>query len=269
MTRLAIVCASVVAAGVVRVDGGRQCDPLVGTVRTYSVRAGDSLATIAARAGLPAATLAADNALPLDARLHAGQGLRLDNRHIVAHTPGSGIVINVPQRMLFVIEDAEALAAYPVAAGQPEWQTPLGVFEISAKEVDPTWDVPISIQREMRQQGKRVVSRIGPGPQNPLGDRWMAVGASGIGIHGTNAPTSIYSLSTHGCIRLHPEDIRDLFDRVLVGTPVRIVYEPVLIASDADGRTWVEAHPDAYGLATPPPRDWPRLGRAVVRTRRE
>jgi L,D-transpeptidase ErfK/SrfK len=265
VTRLAIFCACVVATAVAHADGGGQCNPLVGTVRTHTVRAGDSLAMIAARAGLPTARLAADNALPPDARLRRGQVLRLDNRHIVPHTAGSGMLINVPQRMLFVIEDGEAVAAYPVAAGQPDWQTPFGIFEISAKEVDPTWDVPLSIQREMRQQGRRVLTRIGPGPQNPLGDRWMAVGATGIGIHGTNSPASIFSLSTHGCIRLHPEDIRDLFDRVHVGTLVRIVYEPVLTASDAEGRTWVEVHPDAYGLAPPPPPEWPQLGRAVVR----
>lgn len=265
VTRLAIVCAFVMAGVAGHADGERQCDPLVGTVRMYTVRAGDSLTSIAARAGLPAATLAADNALPLGGRLHAGQALRVDTRHIVPPTTGSGILINVPQRMLFVIEDGEAVTAYPVAAGHPEWPTPFGIFEISAKEVDPIWDVPLSIQHEMRQRGKRVLTRVGPGPQNPLGDRWIAVGATAIGIHGTNEPASIFSLSTHGCIRLHPEDIRDLFDRVLVGTSVRIVYEPTLVASDAMGVTWVEVHPDAYRLAPPAPPDWPPLGRAVVR----
>jgi L,D-transpeptidase ErfK/SrfK len=67
----------------------------------------------------------------------------------------------------------------------------------------------------------------------------------GIGIHGTNAPSSIYSLATHGCIRLHPDDIRLLFGWVSVGTRGRIIYEPVMLTRAGD-RIFVEVHPDAY-----------------------
>ena len=263
--RAALVCACVLAVLIPRSGTYGQCNALVGTVGIRTVAPGETLAAIAARAGLPAATLAADNGLSPTARLRPGQRLHVDNRHVVPSVAGSGIVINVPQRMLFLFEAGEAVAAYPVAAGSPGWKTPLGMFEISAMEMDPTWDVPVSIQEEMRRQGKRVLTRVRPGPSNPLGDRWMAVGTTGIGIHGTNAPTSIYSLSTHGCVRLHPDDVRDLFGRVTVGTAVRIMYEPVLTASDEDGRSWVEVHPDAYGLGPTPPAGWPSLGRAVPR----
>ena len=245
----AVVTAAAIAAAAVPVRG--QGDQLVGEARTHVVVAGESLASIAARAGLPVETLARDNGQRRDTRLRPMQELRVDNRHVVPDVGGSGIVINVPQRMLFLLEDGRALAAYPVAAGQPDWRTPVGSFHVSAKEVDPTWDVPLSIQREMARQGKRVLTKVAAGPQNPLGDRWIAVGETGIGIHGTNAPSSIYRLSTHGCIRLHPDDIRDLFDRVDVGTPIRIIYEPVLVASGPSG-TWVEVHPDAYRLMGPP-----------------
>jgi L,D-transpeptidase ErfK/SrfK len=73
----------------------------------------------------------------------------------------------------------------------------------------------------------------------------------GIGIHGTNAPSSIYKLATHGCIRLHPEDVRNLFPEVDVGTSGRIIYEPVLVTKVANA-VYLEVHPDAYKTAPDP-----------------
>jgi L,D-transpeptidase ErfK/SrfK len=192
------------------------------------------------------ALLAATQSEHREWRIEGERIVVLDSRHVVPRALPSGIVINVPQRMLFLMADGRPVAAYRVAAGRPDWPTPLGTFGIAEKEIDPTWDVPLSIQREMRQQGKKVMTRIGPGPSNPLGDRYLRVSGGGIGIHGTNAPSSIGRLTTHGCIRLHPQDIRALFDRVEVGTPVQIIYEPVLVAQSVDGRVWLEVHPDAY-----------------------
>jgi L,D-transpeptidase ErfK/SrfK len=66
-----------------------------------------------------------------------------------------------------------------------------------------------------------------------------------IGIHGTSAPASIYHYATHGCIRLHPDDIEDLFWRLVVGDPGRLVYEPVLVGFDGTD-VFLEVHADAY-----------------------
>jgi L,D-transpeptidase ErfK/SrfK len=219
---------------------------LWGEPHDHLISPGDSVGTIAARVGLYAPTLAQDNRLTVNARLHPDHVIRVNNVHAVPHGIADGIVINVPQRMLFVYAGGVVTAAYPVAAGQASWRTPLGTFAIAAKEVDPTWDVPPSIQREMAAQGKPVVTKVGPGGANPLGDRWLGIAGTGIGIHGTNVPAGIYRLGTHGCVRLHPEDIRDLYDRVDVGAVVRIIYEPVLVAVQPDARVWVEVHADVY-----------------------
>ena len=62
-----------------------------------------------------------------------------------------------------------------------------------------------------------------PGPDNPLGTRWMGLTAPGVGIHGTDAPASIgYSVS-HGCIRMQIPEAEWLFERVQIGTPVVIL----------------------------------------------
>lgn len=219
---------------------------LWGEPHDHLISPGDSISSIAARAGLYAPTLAQDNGITVNARLHMDHVIRVNNVHAIPAGTGAGIVVNVPQRMLFVYSGGVVTAAYPVAAGQASWRTPLGTFAVAAKEVDPTWDVPVSIQREMSRLGKQVLTKVGPGPANPLGDRWLGVAGTGIGIHGTNVASSIYRLGTHGCVRLHPEDIRDLYDRVDVGTVVRIVYEPVVVAVRADGRVWVEVHADTY-----------------------
>lgn len=219
---------------------------LVGSEFLYSVVTGDSFARISARFGVDPSVLATQNALSIRTPIQPGQVLRIDNRHVVPALREDGILINVPQRLLFYFESGNLVAWYPVGMGRPDWPTPLGQFVIGTKEHDPVWDVPRSIQQEMRREGKKVETRVPPGPRNPLGEYWMGLTPSSCGIHGTTAPTSVYRFQTHGCIRLHPDDIADLFPRVSVGTPVEIVYRPLLAARLDDGSAWVEAHPDVY-----------------------
>ena len=219
---------------------------LVGREFDYAVKKGDSLSGLGARFGVSAKALAAQNGIKLSAKLRPGQVLRVDNRHIVPATLEDGILINLPQRLLFLFEDGRLVAWYPVAVGQPDWQTPTGSYKVVTRETDPVWDVPVSIQREMRQKGERVRTKVPPGPDNPLGEYWMGLSMSCCGIHSTNAPQSVYSFQTHGCIRMNPEDAEDLFHRIEVGVPVEIIYEPVLLAENPDGTTLLEVHPDIY-----------------------
>jgi L,D-transpeptidase ErfK/SrfK len=97
----------------------------------------------------------------------------------------------------------------------------------------------------MRRAGKPVLTRVPPSPDNPLGKYWIGLSLSNLGIHGTNAPHGIYRLASHGCIRLHPDDIADLFPRVRSEMRGRIIYEPVLLA-ETDGAVFLEVHADAY-----------------------
>jgi L,D-transpeptidase ErfK/SrfK len=113
------------------------------------------------------------------------------------------------------------------------------------KETDPTWDVPVSIQHEMERQGRKPLIKVPPGPDNPLGDRWLGLSLPGVGIHGTNSPASIYHHQTHGCVRLHPDDVRVVFDLVDAGAQGEIIYQPVLLAV-VDGRVYLESHRDVY-----------------------
>jgi L,D-transpeptidase ErfK/SrfK len=233
---------------------------LVGGAFEYAARPGDSLTSVGARFGVEVATLARANGLAPDARLALGQVLRVANPHLVPPiTADDAIVVNVPQRMLFEVRAGEILGAYPVAVGRPSWRTPRGEFSIDERVTDKTWIVPLSIQEEMRREGKPVPTRVAPGPDNPLGRHWLGLSDSSCGIHGTIAPSSIFSLRTHGCIRLHPDDIAAVFERVALGDRVRLAYEPVLLAALPDGRVCLEVHRDAYRLAPAPTESLARL----------
>lgn len=226
-------------------------DRLAGAVTSYVVQPGDSLTLLAARHGLYVDTLARQNGLRPNARLVSGRLLRIDNRHILPDAGDASIIINIPQRMLFWRHQDGMVRGYPVAIGRPDWPTPVGVFTIASKVKDPTWHVPPSIQEEIRQSGRVPPFSVPPGPSNPLGDRWVGTTLANIGIHGTNAPLTIFGATTHGCVRLHSDDIRELFDEVALDTAGEIVYQPVLITESA-GQIFVEAHPDVYRHVTNP-----------------
>ena len=173
------------------VPEGTSPGTLSGEVRTYTVARGETLRSIGARFGIDHTTLASDNGLGPRARLAIGQVLAIDNRHIVPAEAGSvPLVINVPQRMAY-LASAAGLEAFPVAVGRTDWQTPVGPFTIVTAEENPTWDVPVSIQEEARREGRSLPARVPPGPDNPLGRFWLGLSISGLGIHGTNARTSI------------------------------------------------------------------------------
>jgi L,D-transpeptidase ErfK/SrfK len=246
---LALVARIIVGPGP---DVGDPAPGLVGGISRHVVQSGESLRSIGARYGVDTATITEDNALGRRTALAAGQELTIDNRHIVPSAALDGvIVVNVPQRMLFLRDGIEVFSA-PVAVGSRGWQTPLSPFTVRATEIDPTWDVPASIAAEARARGHDLPSKVPPGPANPLGRYWLGLSIGSVGIHGTNAPASIYGTVTHGCIRVHHDDIAVLFGLVDVGTPGITLYEPILLVEE-NGEIYLEVHPDAYRKLTERP----------------
>lgn len=219
---------------------------VVGTEARHRVQPGDTLRSLAARYAVDARTLARLNGLPRGAALPVGDELRVVSEHVVPRRIDDGIVINVPQRMLFLFSDGRLAGHFPVGIGRRGWTTPAGRYRIVEKEEDPSWEVPRSIQAEMRRKGQRVVKRMAPGPDNPLGRHWLGLDRNGIGIHGTPQTSTLFGFVSHGCVRMHPDDIEGLFGEVDVGTPVEIVYQPMLLGRDEDGRVVLEVHPDVY-----------------------
>ncbi len=132
---------------------------------------------------------------------------------------GPYILLNIAATSLFYYEDGRLVKRYQVGVGRTFEQTPVGDFKVVTKQVNPTW----------YPKGRKPVP---PGPANPLGTRWMGLGGTDYGIHGTNAPWSLGYPSSGGCIRLLNADAEELFARVKVGTPVKIIYETVEVTRD-------------------------------------
>jgi lipoprotein-anchoring transpeptidase ErfK/SrfK len=127
------------------------------------------------------------------------------------------IVINRSINRLYLYRRAKLWRTFAVATGQAIYPTPAGTFRIVVKWKNPWWYPPT------QDSWAKGLKPVPPGPDNPLGTRWMGLTAPGVGIHGTDAPTSIgYSVS-HGCIRMQVPDAEWLFDHVEVGTTVHIV----------------------------------------------
>ena len=125
------------------------------------------------------------------------------------------IYVNLSQFELKLITEDEKVYTYPICIGVEEHPTPTGWFYIADMTKDPTWLPPNS---EWAKDAKV----IEPGPDNPLGTRWIGLDIGSIGFHGTPYPDTVGTRASHGCMRMRLADIEDLYDRVSVGTQVRI-----------------------------------------------
>jgi L,D-transpeptidase ErfK/SrfK len=178
-----------------------------------------------------------------------GTAIYLPTSSILPPAARDGIVLNLPSmRLLYFSAPPEAadgtavsVTSHPIGIGREGWATPLGDATVTGKARNPVWYPPASVRAEHAELGNPLPSVVGPGPDNPLGAFALGLSMPGYLIHGTNMPAGVGMRVSHGCIRLYPEDIEALFDRVPSGTRVRIVDEPVL-AGWRDGKLYLEAH---------------------------
>ncbi len=118
------------------------------------------------------------------------------------------------QRRVQVWQDNRVIRRYPVAVGKPGWETPQGDFVVEVKVKDPVWQSFTS--------NKQIPAGH---PNNPLGRHWIGFWSDGvdeIGFHGTPHPETVGKAVSHGCVRMYPRDVAELFDLVELGTPVRV-----------------------------------------------
>jgi L,D-transpeptidase ErfK/SrfK len=123
------------------------------------------------------------------------------------------LVVDLGDRRVYFYDGKKLTASYPVSIGQAGWETPTGSFKITRMDEHPIWQQPIT------------GAIVPPGGQNPLGDRWIGFwtdGSSYIGFHGTPNETQVGLAVSHGCLRMRNSDIRQLYDRVTIGMPVKV-----------------------------------------------
>jgi L,D-transpeptidase ErfK/SrfK len=241
---------------------------LIGTLTTYQVRKGDSLLDVGRWFGLTAREISEANG-HLDWWLPPrGRVIVLPTEHILPPGARTGIVLNAPEMRLYYYYPSPAyrwrgkhlvktaadgaslrpsvVYTFPVGLGRYDWKTPMGDFVVRGKTRNPTWVVPQDIYEEhLERDGEAEHVVAGGDPDNPLGLFRLELTLPEYAIHGTNNPWGVGLEVSHGCVRLYPEDIEHLFHKVKVGTPGRIIYEPVKFGW-RDGALYVEVHEDLY-----------------------
>jgi L,D-transpeptidase ErfK/SrfK len=219
--------------------------PSVGEVSEWVAQEGEDLLTIAHRHTLAIDHLTFANGWPQTAtRIYPDTRVILPTLRILPKDPPrDGICVNLPERMLFFFEGGRLERMMPVSIGAiGKFQTPTGHYRVNEKAKDPTWYPPAWAKEK---------GPVGPGPDNPLGDRWIGLTLPRFGIHSTHQPWNVGHNVTHGCLRAYPDMLRELYPRVSLGMPVRLEYETVKLGKAADGRRFLLAYPDAYGKVNP------------------
>ncbi len=228
---------------------------LIGQVQIVQAQPEDTLLDIARRYSLGyeeivMANPGVDRWLP-----GAGTEVMLPTRYILPNAPREGIVLNVSEMRVYYYPkpkpgDQPVVMTYPVSIGRMDWHTPLGTTKVVAKKKDPDWRPPESIKLEHAEAGDPLPDVVPAGPDNPLGQYALRLGIPGYLIHGTNRPYGIGLRVTHGCVRMYPEDIENLFPQVPVGTPVHIVNQH-LKAGWLAGALFAEFHDPLEEQAMP------------------
>lgn len=222
-------------------------EALIGKVQETHVREGETLLDIARRYSVGLVEL--ENANPgVDPWLpKAGQKVVIPSQYLLPNTPREGIVVNLPELRLYYYPPAKPGAqrmviTYPLGIGSEGRAIPLAKTKIIEKKVDPVWVVPESIRAEHAAEGEFLPKLVPPGPDNPLGRYALRLGLTSYLIHSTNRPYSVGMRVSHGCLRMYPEDIENLFPQIPVGTPVHIIDQPYKVGWH-NGELYLESHP--------------------------
>jgi L,D-transpeptidase ErfK/SrfK len=215
-------------------------NPVIGRMRVHVACQGDTLIDLARQYNLGFTELVAINR-EIDPWIPPnGADIVLPTQHILPDGPRKGLVLNISdQRLYYYPPDGGAIESYPVGTGREAWSTPRGETKIVRKKFLPSWYPPKSIRKE----DPTLPRVVRPGPDNPLGRHAMYLGWNGYLIHGTNRPYGVGRRVSHGCIRLYPEDIAQLFPRVRAGLPVAVVAQEAKIGMK-DGMLLLEIHPN-------------------------
>jgi L,D-transpeptidase ErfK/SrfK len=213
---------------------------VVGAIQHYRIKKGDDLLELARHYSLGYSELGVlyrqwDPFLP-----PAGAEMTIPTLWIVPNNHGNQIIVNTGEmRLYYFINNNTQVYTFPIGMGVLDFRTPQGKFRVIEKKVKPAWHIPKSLQ------AKYGMAVMPPGEDNPLGDFKLTLSWGDYGIHGTAMPLGVGRLVSHGCTRMYPEHIKQLFPMVPVGTSVEYIYEPAKIGF-RQGRIYLSVHEDVY-----------------------
>ncbi len=227
---------------------------VVGRMRTYRVRNGDTLLDIARYHDLGYNEIVAANPETDPWLPPVGADVVLPTSWVLPCCTTTGVVLNIPEMRIYYFhrDPADApttlVITHPVGIGRIDWRTPRGTFKVRGKTKNPPWTIPESIRQERiadHGDDRRIIA--GGDPENPLGKFRIELTRPLYVIHGTNKPWGIGRQVSHGCAQLYPEDVERLFPLVKIGSPVEFTYQPIKFGTQG-GHVFVEVHPDIYGI---------------------
>ncbi|MEE2996372.1 MAG: L,D-transpeptidase family protein [Pseudomonadota bacterium] len=214
--------------------------PIIGEQKIYKTRYEDSLVDLARKHGLGYTEIVSANP-GIDPWVPgADKEVVLPTAHLLPDGPREGILINLAdQRMYLFHPDGSTVDSVPLGIGNEGWDTPKGTTTVVRKKKNPTWYVPKSVLKDQPE----LPGVVKPGPDNPLGAHAVYLGWSAYLFHGTNKPYGVGRRVSHGCVRLYPEDIARIFDKIKIGTKVTVIDQAMKIAR-LEKELWLEVHPN-------------------------
>src|SRR5580693_416206 len=185
-----------------------------------------------------------------------GREVIVPTQFVLPAAPREGVVVNVAEMRIFYYPphkkgEPQMVYTHPIGIGKVGWKTPEGTTKIVSREKDPVWVVPESVRKEHAEDGDMLPAVVKAGPDNPLGEYAFRLSWPSYLIHGTNKPYGVGMRSSHGCMRLYPEDIAVFFDLIPIGTKVTVVNQPYLFGW-RDGVLYMQA----YAVMEDDSRDW-------------
>ncbi|MCG6656367.1 L,D-transpeptidase family protein [Halomonas campisalis] len=216
---------------------------VIGEVYTVTVDEGQTLIDIARRHNVGYEEIRMANP---DISLWApfeGTEVTIPAQHILPDAPREGIVINLSELRLYYYSEPGVVETYPISVGRDGFATPVGITRTTVKVKDPAWSPPRSMREEAAARGDPPPAVVPPGPDNPLGRHAILLGLPSYLIHGTNMPDGVGMRASRGCIRMFPEDIESLYERVPSGTKVNILDQPFKAGWSEDGVLYAQSFP--------------------------
>ena len=222
----------------------KEIEDIIGHISFYKIKNDQDLIEISRSNNLAFPEVMQANKTIIDPWvLESDKNILLPSRHILPDTSREGIIVNKGDLRIYYYSEKK-IYSYPIGIGRQDWETPVGSAIVTGKKINPYWTVPKSILLEEPHWPKVVK----PGPDNPLGTRAIYLSMAGYLLHGTNKPWGVGMKVSHGCIRLYPEDIEELYEIVKMGTKVTIVDQKVK-AGWQGGVLYLEVHSmHRYGL---------------------
>ncbi len=239
-------------------------DDVIGEVQVTTATKEDTLSDIARRFNVGYEEIVRANPKVDPWLPGAGREIIVPTQHILPNAPREGIVINSAAMRLYyfpkrVDGEKQVVYTHPIGIGKVGWKTPEGATKVTRKTKNPIWIPGPGVRAEHKKNGEILPAVVRAGPENPLGSRAMYLGWPQYLIHGTNKPYGVGLRSSHGCVRLYPEDVESIYEMVGIGEKVTVVNQPFVFGWH-NGQLYLQA----FDVLEDDPRDWDKAQKNLL-----